>query len=248
MFLFRAAEDDDLRRRVRRERHAVGLVASDVGAVALKDAGELFRCAQTVIAVAGRLKVHRDDDAQLQLFAEVVGSVRLDRVDAADGDHHRVEPLQLLHLLWRGLRAQIAQVRHAHTLGGENAHGIHAAQAAAHDIVVCLQLRDGKRVRLAGASQRNTITEVAVAVLVADIDGVRRQPHVGIGRADAGVLKRIDDGAVAAGDQKMHLEHRNFLHFTSESCDCQYLRKDARALYPGGKCVKIRRYEYNDDF
>ena len=116
-------------------------------------------------------------------------------------------------------------MRHAHTLGGEDAHGVHAAQTAAHDIVVRLQLRDGKRVRLAGVAQRDALAEVVVAVLVAEIDGVRRQPHVGIGRADAGVLKRVDDGAVAAGDQlkagvampddvhKMHLDHRIFSLF-----------------------------------
>ena len=108
--LFRAAEDDDLRRCVRRERPTVGVVALDICAVALEDAGEVLRRAQAVVAVAGRLKVHRDDDARLQLLAEVVGGVRLDRVDAADGDHHRVESLQLLHLLGRGLRAQVAQM------------------------------------------------------------------------------------------------------------------------------------------
>lgn len=222
VFLFRTAEDDDLRRCVRCERHAVGVVALDICAVALENAGEVLRCAQAVVAVAGCLKVHRDDDARLQLFAEVVGSIRLDRVDAADGDHHRVEPLQLLHLLGRGLRAQVAQMRHAHALGGEDAHRVHAAQTAAHDVVVRLELRDGKRVCLAVAAQRDAFPEVVVAVLVADIDGVRRQPHVGIGRADAGVLKRVDDGAVAAGDQfkagmampddvhKMHLNHQIF--------------------------------------
>ena len=138
---------------------------------------------------------------------------------------HHVHVLQRAQHVMVGNAAQVAQMRHAHALGGEDAHGVHAAQTAAHDVVVRLQLRDGKRVRLAGAAQRDALAEVVVAVLVADIDGVRRQPHVGIGRADAGVLKRVDDGAVAAGDQlkagvampddvhKMHLDHRIFSLF-----------------------------------
>ena len=82
------------------------------------------------------------------------------------------------------------------------------------------------------------------------------------GDAAAGdhLLTKEVDLAVAAGDQlKAGVAmpddvHRCtsiiefFLYFTSAPCGCQSPRWKMRALFPGGKCVKIRRYEYYHDF
>ena len=101
----------------------------------------------------------------------------------------------------------------------------------------------------AGIAQRDALAEVVVAILVADIDGVRCQPHVGIGRADAGVLKRVNDGAVAAGDQfktgmampddvhKMHLDHQIFSLFYFHFLRLSISAPDNAGLVSRGKNV-----------
>ena len=110
--------------------------------------------------------MHGNDHARHDPLCHIKSGIRLDRQNAAGGDHQHIAALDLLDLLRSGGNADVAHMHGSQTVGLKNMDGVHPAHASLERIVIGLHCGDRKGT-LFSAAQLDALAIIMIAMIVA---------------------------------------------------------------------------------